>query len=298
MTLTQAQNIAKTQLTAAFISDTPKVAVQDYDGVLSFEEARNQFRQTPAVLVSPLTSNDNQIQIAVYVLTKSTDKNVVALLDKVISTLRGLSGTGREPLTVESRSFYDKDTFKTGLRIWVHVVNWTHLANGDQATEVPSPVVTEKNRVAALFPEGTTIAKTDAQAKNLLKGLSLPFVTILSGDGSFETLERRTVFGKTQAGQRFKVVCKGAAIYPLTIKAYAASESEAESLIWAVVPNLPNVTCNIHGFNTETKVVRLSEGQSENGASVAKVEISLSVPALGTVKNLSNMSGTVEPDEE
>ncbi|MBP5161538.1 MAG: hypothetical protein ILP16_00980 [Spirochaetales bacterium] len=298
MTLAQAQTTAVEKLQQAFSADRPKVYVEPYDGVLSFKEASQRFKNTPCILVSPLSSSDSQIQLAVYCLSVSTDKNVVSVLDKTIGVLRGLSGTGRIPLQVESRSAYDNDGFKAGLRIWIHMVSWPHLADGSDAVEEPSPVKAAKQRIQALFQEGTVVATTQSEAAQLLLGSSLPFVTVLTGEGSFDTKERRTVIGNNQ-GSPFMMVSKGQAVWPITIKAYATTESEAQSILWPILPDLPDISSDEYGFNTVVTISGLAEGLNENGACVASVTVSLKVPAnmqTGRLKTIREVG--VYPAEE
>lgn len=298
MTLAQAQTIAVEQLTRAFTGDLPKVYVEAYDGILSFAEARQRFKNTPCILVSPLSSNDEQIQLAVYCLSLSTDKNVVSVLDKTIGVLRHLSGSGRIPLHVESRSAYDNDGFKAGMRIWIHMVSWPHLADGSVAVEEPSPVKTAKQRISALFPEGTVVATTQSEAAKLLLGSALPFVTVLTGEGSFDPKERRTVIGSNQ-GSAFMMVSKGQAVWPITVKVYATTESEAQAMLWPVLPDLPDISRDEFGFNTVATISGLAEGLNENGACVASVTVSLKVPAnrqTGRLKTIRDVG--VYPAEE
>lgn len=285
MTLENAQRMAVSALKAAFTAMRPKVYVESYDGMLSFKEGRQRFKNTPVLLVSPLTVDDSQIQLAVYMLASSTDEGVVSVIDATVRTLRGLSGSNRIPLSVASRSLYDEQATATGLRLWVHVVTWPHLAEGTAATAVDSPVCAAKERIAALFPAGLDIVTTEAEARCRMQGETLPFVTILAGQGDFDASDRRTAIGVVQ-GERYSQCAKGSAVWSIEIKAYAASESEAESLIWQVIPYLPHRVQDDMSWNTTMTIAGLEEGKTENGAAVAAATVRLEVPALQRMKRI------------
>lgn len=285
MTLENAQRIAVSALKASFVSVRPKVYVEAYDGILSFKEGKQRFKNTPVLLVSPLTVDDSQIQLAVYMLASSSDTGVVSVIDTTVQTLRRLSGSNRIPLSVSSRSLYDEHAMTTGLRLWVHVVTWPHLADGTAAATVDSPVCAAKERIAALFPAALDIVTSEAEARFKIQGGSLPFVTILAGQGDFDASDRRTASGVVQ-GDRYSQCAKGSAVWSIEVKAYATSESEAESLIWQVVPYLPHRVQDDMSWNTTMTITGLEEGKIENGAAVAVVTVRLEVPALQVMKKI------------
>lgn len=279
MTLATAQSLAISALEAEFLGFLPKVYIEGYDGILSFREGKNRFRNTPVLLVSPIAADGRTVSLAVYALSSSSDRGMVQILDKATDALRKISGNGRPYLDVQARTLYDDAAWRLGLRLWALLAVWPHLADGAQAESADSPLATEKARIAALFPEGTAIALTTADAGNLVVDGVLPFVAILTSQGRFDDGDRRTVSG-TWDGARYEQKAKGQAVWILRIKAYAASESEAEALLWPVLPLIPATSSDAHGWNTVTTVEAVDSGRLDMGAAVAEIIAELSVPAL------------------
>ncbi len=285
MTLETARDMAVEGLEKAFRQFRPKVYVKPYDGILSFKEAKKVFSNTPALLVSALTGDDEHISLAVYLLATCSDENLLTILDTAMAALRSLSGKGRNPLTVSSRSLYDPEALTAGLRLWAIAISWPHLADGTDAMEASSPVADEKKRIVSLLKQGTAVALSEAMAKEFRLAGTLPFVTILSGPGRFDDTEKRRSFSVID-GKRKTQTAKGYAEWSLTIKSYAASEAEAESLLWPIVPYLPQIRSDDMGWNTVTEVTELSEGEIEAGAATATVKISLKVPAIDGIADI------------
>ena len=280
MTLQQAQDQATASLVTAFQERNPRVYVESYDGVFSFEEASKRSTATPKILVSPLSVDPQDVKLAVYTLFRVSDKDQLEVLDMTATALRNMAGEGRPILNVSARTLYDKDALKGSMRLWVHMVEWPHLATGDDPGSDGGPIWQEKIRIktlllgsiSSLLPIGT---KADAITRMLLSS-DLPFVTIASGSGSFEVSDARTI--KYEADNKlFTRTVRGSVNYPITVKAYAHSEAEAENLLWPVLPLLPQVVM-LEGLNRTTVIQEMHSGETENGASVASVTVMLKVP--------------------
>ncbi len=279
MTLSNAQDLAYEMLKASFVGFYPKVYVEKYDGVLSFVEARRRYANTPLLLVSPLGIDGEKVQLAVFLLATSTDKEVMDVCDKVVETLRILSGDGRDTLDVVSKTLYDNEALKGGLRIWSHLAYWPHLADGEHAEEVDNPISKAKEKIKDLFPEGIKVATNEAEAKKLRFGSLLPFVTVLTGQGTFDKAHARTVT-RIIDGKRYKQTVKGEAIWPLTVTCYATSESEADAVLWPILPYIQYTDSDEMQFNTTLKIDSLESGGVEDGASISSVKLMLSVPVI------------------
>lgn len=295
MTLGSAQASASAALAAAFSSFVPKVYVEDYDGVFSLDEANKKGSATPKLLVSPLSVDNEGVKLAVYSLFRSTDRRQVEVLDLCVQALRGLGGSGRPPLSVSSRSLYDKDALKSSLRLWVHMVDWPHLAIGDDPLASGGPVAAEKQRIASIFSGTCPVAQSEQQLKALVLSSSLPFIGIQEGSGVFEKGEARTVKYSDADGKLYRRTVKGSATWPISIAAYAHSEAEAEGLLWPLLALLPNVSTQ-DGLNTTTLVVELHSGKGENGASVASVTVNLVVPVATQPERVAQFKNAVVTD--
>ena len=280
MDLLTAQNLTKEKLEAAFNGYEKKVYIISYDGVFSIKEALKKSYQTPTILVSPLSANDNEVKLATYFIFKSTDKNVLEVIDKANEALRSLSGVDGKTLTVACETLFDNEALKSGIRLWVSLVKLPHLAFGLNSQPDKGPVALEKERIKTImgFNNNLIVATSEAEiSKNLIYG-NTPFLTIESGEGLFEQSQGRTI-KYSEDGKLIKKVIKGVARYPLLLKAYGKSADEAESLLWDKLPFLPNIRKE-SGVNIITKVVGLEIAKEEKGAMIASVTLNLEVPAI------------------
>ncbi len=280
MDLLTAQNLAIGKLELAFNDYSKKVYIIAYDGVFSVSEALKKSYNTPSILVSPLNANDNEVRLATYIIFKSTDKNVLDVIDKTNEVLRSLPGEDGKTLTVTCETLFDTQALKSGIRLWVSLVKLPHLAFGLSNQLDKGPVALEKERIKAIMNlnNNVVVATSEAEiSKNLIYG-NTPFLTIESGEGLFEQSQGRTI-KYSENGSLIKKVIKGVARYPLVLKAYGKSAAEAESLLWNKLPFLPNIRKE-SGVNIITKVVGLEIAKEEKGAMIASVTLNLEVPAI------------------
>lgn len=280
MDLLTAQNLAIEKLELAFNDYSKKVYIIAYDGVFSVSEALKKSYNTPSILVSPLNVNDNEVRLATYIIFKSTDKNVLDVIDKTNEVLRSLPGEDGKTLTVTCETLFDAQALKSGIRLWVSLVKLPHLAFGLSGSLDKGPVALEKERIKAIMNlnNNVVVATSEAEiSKNLIYG-DTPFLTIESGEGLFEQSQGRTI-KYSENGSLIKKVIKGVARYPLLLKAYGKSAAEAESLLWDKLPFLPNIRKE-SGVNIITKVVGLEIAKEEKGAMIASVTLNLEVPAI------------------
>ena len=280
MDLLTAQNLAIEKLELAFNNYSKKVYIIAYDGVFSVSEALKKSYNTPSILVSPLNVNDNEVRLATYIIFKSTDKNVLDVIDKTNEVLRSLPGEDGKTLTVTCETLFDTQALKSGIRLWVSLVKLPHLAFGLSNQLDKGPVALEKERIKAIMNlnNNVVVATSEAEiSKNLIYG-NTPFLTIESGEGLFEQSQGRTI-KYSENGSLIKKVIKGVARYPLVLKAYGKSAAEAESLLWNKLPFLPNIRKE-SGVNIITKVVGLEIAKEEKGAMIASVTLNLEVPAI------------------
>ncbi len=280
MDLLTAQNLAIEKLELAFNDYSKKVYIIAYDGVFSVSEALKKSYNTPSILVSPLNVNDNEVRLATYIIFKSTDKNVLDVIDKTNEVLRSLPGEEGKTLTVTCETLFDTQALKSGIRLWVSLVKLPHLAFGLSNQLDKGPVALEKERIKAIMNlnNNVVVATSEAEiSKNLIYG-NTPFLTIESGEGLFEQSQGRTI-KYSENGSLIKKVIKGVARYPLVLKAYGKSAAEAESLLWNKLPFLPNIRKE-SGVNIITKVVGLEIAKEEKGAMIASVTLNLEVPAI------------------
>ncbi|MGD1819369.1 MAG: hypothetical protein ACPKOI_05760 [Pleomorphochaeta sp.] len=280
MDLLTAQNLAIEKLELAFNDYSKKVYIIAYDGVFSVSEALKKSYNTPSILVSPLNVNDNEVRLATYIIFKSTDKNVLDVIDKTNEVLRSLPGEDGKTLTVTCETLFDTQALKSGIRLWVSLVKLPHLAFGVSNQQDKGPVALEKERIKAIMNLNNNVVVATSKAeisKNLIYG-NTPFLTIESGEGLFEQSQGRTI-KYSENGSLIKKVIKGVARYPLVLKAYGKSAAEAESLLWDKLPFLPNIRKE-SGVNIITKVVGLEIAKEEKGAMIASVTLNLEVPAI------------------
>ena len=272
------QTIVIGKLKEAFKTMAPKVYVEPFEGILSISIAGNRYANTPLFLVSPLAIDDKSTTLATYFLATSSDRNQLSLLDEAVDVLRNAPGDRRIPLEVSVKNAYDDNALKKGLRIWVLMASWPHLADsGVPVSPFPGPVESAVRTIAELFPEGIDVATTEADRRRFLFGHALPFVTVEATAAEFEKTEARRIFTQKD-GKRYEAKFKGFAVWNIEITAYARTEGEAEEIIWPLVPYIPFTRRDEFDFNTSLYVTDLEEGDSL-GAVTYKVKCKLSVPA-------------------
>lgn len=288
MKMKQVQTMAVDGLREAFKDASPRVYVEPFEGILSFTVASNRYSNTPLFLVSPVAEDSNSVTLAIYFLATSADRGQIEILDKAIAALRALPGEGRIPLEVSSKSLYDDNALKKGLRIWAVMTAWPHLSDGVGKEDLlPGPVAKAMQDISQLFPNGTEITLSESERRNWLFGHKLPFVTLRATKASFDTADRRRVFG-IKDYKRFEALAKGMAKWIIEVTAYGKSEVEAEKLVWPIVPYIPEVISDDYGFNTYLKVAELEEGE-ESGGNTFTVRCTLEVPAYRSVKTIPSI---------
>lgn len=278
MTLREAQMMAVEGLEEALKDERPKVYVVPFEGILSVTVASHRFQNTPALLVSPIAEDDTKVDLAVYFLASSEDRGQIGILDKSIQAIRDLPGKGRTPLEVAVKSAYDDDALRKGLRIWVLMASWPHLADGSEpVSPFSGPVAEAMKRISQLFPEGVNVAMSEGDRRRFLLGHELPFVTITAAKAEFDKTDARRI-SAIKEGHRYGIAAKGQARWIIGVRCYAASADEAEGIVWPIVPYIPETVSDEYGFNTSLKVSALETGE-ELGADFFSVSCTLEVPA-------------------
>lgn len=268
-------------LRKVFSDSYPAVYVEPFEGVLSITVASNRYSNTPLFLVSPIAGDGEKVDLAIYFLAVSSDRGVVDILDKGIDAIRNLPGEGRLPLEVSVKSAYDDEGFKKGLRIWVLMTSWPHLADGSSGfSPFSQPLSKAMRSIAQLFPESLTVTTSEAEARRWLFGHALPFVTITATKAEFDKSDARRVFG-TRNGKRWEAEAKGIARWTLTVTVYAQSIADCEDILWPVVPYIPSSSTDDYAFNYKLQVAGFESGET-SGASTLAVICIFEVPAYRT----------------
>ena len=92
MTMRDAQMKAVDGLRKVFADSRPCVYVEPFEGILSITVASNVFHETPVFLVSPIAADSEKVDLAIYFLATSSDRGLVAILDKGIEAIRDIPG--------------------------------------------------------------------------------------------------------------------------------------------------------------------------------------------------------------
>lgn len=279
MTLRDAQMKAVDGLREALKDERPKVYVEPFEGVLSITVAANRFHNTPALLVSPLAVDSERVELAVYFLAASDDRGQISVIDKATEAIRNLSGEDRLPLDVSVKSAYDDNALRSGLRIWVMMASWPHLADGTGAALPVSsePVADAMRRIQQLLPDDISSTFLEAERRRWLIGHRLPFVTITAEKADFDRSEARRIEGIKEL-RRYGIAAKGVARWSIAVRCYSASHEEAEGIIWPIVPYIPDTVFDENLFRYTLRVESLEQGE-ELGACCWQVSCMLEVPA-------------------
>ena len=278
MTMREVQMKAVAGLEKAFDGACPAVYVEPFEGILSITVASNRYASTPLFLVSPVAGDSEKVDLAIYFLAVSSDRGIVDILDRGIDAIRNLPGEGRLPLEVSAKSAYDDEAFRKGLRIWVLMTSWPHLADGSSGfSPFSQPLSKAMRSIAQLFPESLSVTTSEAEARRWLFGHELPFVTITAAKADFDKSDARRVFG-IKDGKRWESKAKGIARWTLTVTAYAQSIADCEDIIWPVVPYVPSSSMDDYAFNTKLQVAGFESGEMA-GASTLAVVCVLEAPA-------------------
>lgn len=253
----------------------PVVKVTEYEGAFSIKEVRKLYTTTPRILVSPLASGKKGINLAAYLLMKSTDKGLLEIIDAVKHAIRHLPGPGRPVLDVSARSLYDKDAGEMGARLWGFSALWPHLSTGDISGESGGPIAQEvqnqKGKINGVLP-GLQIGGTEAERSELVAESEPPFILIIPQPGGFSTKQAGPTKYSDGQNKLWSRKVSGAFEIPMEIQCWGRDEAEAESLCTTILPLLAYSDTEA-GLNKKVQVEKAGPTNDESGAAVFSIDL-------------------------
>ena len=275
MTLSDARSKAAKAIEAQLKPKNRTMRIYENDGAF-FTAAIKKFNSvTPAVIVTALSSELAGIRLAVYLLTKESDKNALALADDLITVIRGLPGDGLPLLDVTARTLYDAKAAETNTGLWALAALWPHHAVGPAPAAVNAPVVDELTALAGKAVKLSAkpkVGSDEASISRLIAEGVLPQVHIRSSAGEFTRREGGTSSYEDKKKVRWKRKVIGRIRVPITLRMIGRSESEAESMAAALIPNLARREERA-GLQRSTEVKDYSGAVYEKSRSVSEITL-------------------------
>lgn len=275
MTLVSARDKAIDAIKNKVKNMRPIIKVSPYDGTFSIEEVKRLYTSTPTILVSPLSTGKDGVKLAVYLLTKSTDKGLLEVVDLVINTLRHLPGAGRPVLDVAAISLYDKEAGKIGARLWGFTVIWPHLSIGAVSETHGGPIYEEveniKSKIKNIHPQ-IKIGGTEAERSVMKAESNPPFVLLTPKSGTFNTSRSGAVKYSDPSKTLWERKISGSIKIPIEIECWGRDEAEAENLAFSFLSIL-SYSASVLGINKKVFISGASPIENSSGACIFLINL-------------------------
>ena len=278
MTFSDARSKAATAIENGLRKTNPTMRIHQHDGRFLTDEITQFNSVTPAVIVTVLSSKPAGIELAVYLLTKESNEQPLALVNDLLKVVRRLPGSGLPFLDVTARTLYDTKVATAENGLWAFTALWPHSAVGPAPAAVHAPVVDELTALAgkaAKLAAKPSVGSNEAEISRLIAEGSLPQVHIRSAAGDFHAGAGGTAVYQDTKNVRWKRTVLGQIRVPITLRMIGRTESEAESMATALIPNLAKREEH-DGLQRSTTVQKYSGAAYADGRAVSEIGLEFS----------------------